>query len=223
MNRKIVALVQEKLKDERGKKVIFLSHCLLNQNVRYLGGAFRRGCVEEVVEAFIQNGAGLCQLRCPEQQAWGGVLKSFILNIYGSKGTLLYSLRRFWRPLFIGYTKWIYRRLANEAVKEIEDYLASGFTVIGVVGIGGSPSCGVETTLDIGKSLDVLAGCPLSALSRWVVNEEAVAGSLSKGPGLFMKAIRRRLARKGLDVKFYEHDLIAEMKDRPLLPLEVSP
>ena len=39
----------ERLKDERGKRVVFVSHCLLNENVRYLGGAFRRGGVDEVI------------------------------------------------------------------------------------------------------------------------------------------------------------------------------
>ena len=35
------AALLEKLRDERGRRVVFLSHCLLDENVRYLGGAFR--------------------------------------------------------------------------------------------------------------------------------------------------------------------------------------
>jgi hypothetical protein len=30
----------ERLADARSNKVIFVSHCLLDENVRYLGGAF---------------------------------------------------------------------------------------------------------------------------------------------------------------------------------------
>ena len=63
-----------KLADERSRRVVFLSHCLLNQNMRYLGGP-----------------------------------------------------------------------LAREVAGGIEDYARSGFEVVGVVGIAGSPSCGVLT------------------------------------------------------------------------------
>jgi hypothetical protein len=44
-------LLLERLKDERSKRVIFVSHCLLNENTRYLGGAFRRGCADKFVDA----------------------------------------------------------------------------------------------------------------------------------------------------------------------------
>jgi hypothetical protein len=47
----------EQLKDERGKRVVFVSHCLLNENVRYLGGTFRRSGVEEVIMDSTNNGA----------------------------------------------------------------------------------------------------------------------------------------------------------------------
>ena len=46
MNGKRLQVLLERLDDERSKKVVFISHCLLNENVRYLGGAFptrRRG------------------------------------------------------------------------------------------------------------------------------------------------------------------------------------
>jgi hypothetical protein len=82
----------ERLKDERSKRVIFVSHCLLNENTRYLGGAFRSGCVDELVDAFQQQGLGIYQMRCPEQCAWGGVLKRRVLLFYGSKGTIMWSV-----------------------------------------------------------------------------------------------------------------------------------
>ena len=138
-------LLLERLKDERSKRVIFVSHCLLNENTRYLGGAFRRGCVDELVDFFQQEGLGIYQMRCPEQQAWGGVLKRHLSPFYGSKGTILYRLRHVLLPLFLLYTCWVYRRLAKEVVKDVEDYLRSGFEVIGIVGVGGSPSCGATS------------------------------------------------------------------------------
>ncbi len=216
MNHSRPQLLLERLKDERSKRVIFVSHCLLNENTRYLGGAFRQGGVDELVDGFQQEGLGISQMRCPEQRAWGGVLKRYLLPIYGSRGTLLYRLRHLLLPLFLWYTRWRYRRLANEVVRDIEDYVRSGFEVVGIVGVGGSPSCGVCTRLDLRCSLEVVAGCPLARLDRRVMNEEAVAACLSEGEGLFVAAVQRRLRRKHLTIRWYEHDLLSEITGQPI-------
>ncbi len=118
-------------------------------------------------------------------------------------------------PLFLFYTRWVCRRLAIEVVRDIADYVRSGFEVVGVVGVGGSPSCGVWSTLDLRRSLEVVAGCPLARLDRRVMNEEVVA-CLSEGEGLFMAAIQRELRRKHLSIRWYEHDLLSEIRRQPI-------
>jgi len=204
----------EQLKDERGKRIVFVSHCLLNENVRYLGGAFRRSGVEEVIMAFLQQGIGIYQMPCPEQRAWGGVLKRYILPWYGSKGTLRYAIAKQMLGVFLWYTRHVYRRLAKRVVHDIEDYVLSGFKVVGIVGIGGSPSCGVRRTLDIKRSLVVAASCPVQQLNREAFNEAAVAACVIDGEGMFEHALRRRLERRGLPVPFIEHDIVAEMRGK---------
>lgn len=165
---------------------------------------------------FQQEGLGIYLMRYPEQRAWGGVLKRYVLPVYGSKGTLLYRLRHVLLPLFTWYTRWIYARIAKEVVRDIEDYVPSGFEVVGIVGVGGSPSCGVCTRLDLGRSLEVVAGCPLATLDRHLMNEEAIAGCLSKGEGLFIEAIQHQLRRKHLTIRWYEHELLAEIRGQPI-------
>ena len=64
--------LRSRLWDARSGRVVFVSHCLLNQNTRYLGGAFRPGAVHEVLDPFMQGGIGICQMPRPEQLAWGG-------------------------------------------------------------------------------------------------------------------------------------------------------
>lgn len=206
----------ERLKDERSKRVIFVSHCLLNENTRYLGGAFRQGCVDELVDAFQQEGLGIYQMRCPEQHAWGGVLKRYVLPFYGSKGTILYRLRHLLLPLFLWYTRLIYRHIAKEVVRDISDYVRSGFEVVGIVGVGGSPSCGVWSKLDLRCSLEAVAGCPVAQCNRRLVNEEAVTACLREGEGLFIAAIQRQMRRKHITIKWYEHDLLAEIRGLPI-------
>lgn len=204
------------LEDERSKQVIFVSHCLLNENTRYAGGAFRRGGLDELTDAFQREGLGIVQMRCPEQCAWGGVRKRSILRVYGSCGTLLFRLLPVLVPLFLWYTRVRYWFLARAVAREIDDYLRSGFTVAGVVGVGGSPSCGVCTTLDLQQSLHVLAGCPASALDRRSMNEQAIVDCLRPGAGLFVAALRRHLCQRHRSVVWYEHELLDEIRGRPI-------
>lgn len=204
--------VFSRLHDERSGKVVFVSHCLLNENTRYAGGAFRPGVVGEVLARFVSNGWGIYQMPCPEQRAWGGVLKRHLLRAYGSKRSVLYRLRRPLLWTFIAYSRGVYARLARRVVHDIADYQRSGFQVVGVVGVGSSPSCGITTTLDMRRSFEAVAGCPLASLNREAINECAVLQCRVAGPGLFIRALRRQLTRHGLTIPLLEHDLAEEMR-----------
>ena len=212
----------ERLRDARSGKVVFLSHCLLNQNVRYLGGAFRPGAVDEVTEVFRRDGVGLCQLRCPEEAAWGGVLKRLLLTAFGSRGTLRHRLRRPLLALFGWYTRLFYRRLAAKAARQIADYVRSGFDVVGVVGVADSPSCGVHRTLDLEGALEAVADVPLSALTSRFMNERVVAAHARAGAGWFTAALARSLRKRGLRVPFFEIDAAPALEGAAAKLVEVS-
>ncbi|BCI91296.1 hypothetical protein NIIDMKKI_65020 [Mycobacterium kansasii] len=145
-------LLLDQLADERSRRVVLVSHCLLNENTRYAGGATRPGAVTEVVDELITARTGIHQLPCPEQLAWGGVLKRHSLRLYHSKGGPLYAVRGALLSAFIMWTKVIYRRLARRVARDVADYHRAGIAVAGIVGIGASPSCGVTTTLDMRAS-----------------------------------------------------------------------
>ena len=63
MSERRETLLSERLRDERGRRVVFVSHCLLNENTRYLGGAFHSGAVPEIAE-LQRLGIGIHQMRC---------------------------------------------------------------------------------------------------------------------------------------------------------------
>jgi predicted secreted protein len=203
----------ERFRDQRSRRVVFISHCLLNENVRYLGGAFQPGAVREALAPFLNQGIGIVQMPCPEQRAWGGVLKRRTLRYYGSSRRLGPAALLAFR----GYTRWMYWRLARRVVRDLEDYLHSGFEVVGIVGIAGSPSCGVARTLDLRRSLPVIAD---PTIDRDNLNARAIAECVIPGRGLFVEALRRRLHRRGLEVPFLEFDLVAEIhgQPRPITP-----
>ena len=127
-------LLIEQLADARGRRVVFLSHCLLNENTRYLGGACVPGCLPEVVEWCIKQRLAIVQMPCPEQQAWGGVLKPMLLRAYGLKrrSPVVFAMRRLLLAVFRWHTRRVYRKLARLVASEIADYLSSGMEVYAI-------------------------------------------------------------------------------------------
>lgn len=215
MNSKLRQLAK-KLEDDRSGKVIFVSHCLMNENARYLGGAFTEGCVDEVLDEIRKHGIGVVQMKCPEQAAWGGVLKKHLWLGLGlrSRSMTLYRLRGMLLRAFLWHTKRAYRKMARGVAAEIEDYRNSGLGVVGVVGVDGSPSCGVGTIVDMKRSFDYLASFGVDEIDRNKMNELAVMECLAEGSGLFIEALKNRLARRSLRVDFYAYDLAAEITGR---------
>lgn len=202
---------RRRLHDGRGDRVVLLSHCLLNENVRYLGGAGRPAGVSEIVDAYLTRGVGICQLACPEQRAWGGVHKRLLLPAFGSAGTARAPLARLLLRPFLWYSRLVYARLAAAVVRDVRDYRRSGVDVVAFVGVGGSPSCGVRTTLDMDGALDVLTRCPARQLDRQTLNERVIAANVRPGDGLFVRALRTRLARARISLPLLEHDLLEEI------------
>ena len=198
--------LQQQLTDLRGRRVVLLSHCLLNQNVRYLGRAGRAGGDNEVVADYLRRGIGIHQMPCPEQRAWGGVLKRMMLVAYGSGGTLRAPLVRLLLGPFVRYTRFRYARLARTVVRDVLDYRRAEVDVVGVVGVADSPSCGVYTTLDLSGAVEVPTRCPLARLDLRTLNEDVVAAHVRPGQGLYTRAFQHRLADVGATVRFDEHN-----------------
>jgi predicted secreted protein len=196
--------------DERSGRVAFVSHCLLNQNVRYPGGATCAGAVPEVLGRYVDDGVGLCQMPCPEQRAWGGVPKRHLLRLCGRRPLRWRTLRRTMLAVVTGWTRLVYRRLARRVADDIADYIRSGLEVVEIVGVGGSPSCGVHTTLDLERALAALARVD-PATDRRSANRRVVTDNVVPGTGVFIACLDRALAAHGVRVAHSEHDLVAEL------------
>lgn len=114
---------------KRGKKIVLLSHCMLNCNAKVEGLSTYRAMKFRILEKLYSMDIGVIQLPCPE------------MHIYGIKR---------W-----GHTKEQFDNLhyRNEARKllepignQVKNYIENGYRVIGVIGVDGSPSCGVSLT-----------------------------------------------------------------------------
>jgi predicted secreted protein len=206
-----VAQWATRIRDQRSRRVVFVAHCLLNENTRYLGGARYGGAIREIVQFCLDNDIGIVQLPCPEQHAWGGVLKSRLLFFYGSEGKLRYQVRGAVLPLLVWYTRRIYRRLARQTAAEIEDYQKSGFVVVGIIGVDASPTCGVTKSLDMKQALARIARLKKQTVTAEEMNA-IVSSTVTTGRGLYIDLLQEELTKRRIRVPFAAHDLLAELK-----------
>jgi len=113
---------------ERGKKIIFVSHCLLNQNARAIGREKYTGSVKDLLELFAEAGVGIIQLECPQIEFNNGLdRKAITKNSYDTNG----------------YRKSC-QKLSSKVMKKIEIYLRKNYRVLGILGIEFSSTCGVH-------------------------------------------------------------------------------
>jgi uncharacterized protein YbbK (DUF523 family) len=204
-----IELVRAKLADRRRGEVVFLSHCILNVNARYLGGSERAGSVDELARGYLASGTGIIQLPCPEQGAWGGILKKWLwIGVGMGDG----PLGRAALGLFMAWTRARYARYARAAARTIAAWVEAGYSVKEVLCIDGSPSCGLNRRLSMARSFPLFARTRLEDLDRRAMNGSLYGECLEDGPGLFTAALLRRLGRMGLRIDFKAYDLVAEMK-----------
>jgi hypothetical protein len=157
----------------------------------------------------------MVQMPCPEQRVWGGVIKRRLLRAYGLKERhpLLYRVRWLLLPLALLGTRLAYRRLAREVAAQIEDYIVSGYRVMCVAGVDGSPTCAVKASLDA-RRLDALCAIPVREITP--ARQAAIMRhAVRPGRGLFIAELERELARRRITVPFTAHDLFAEADGQP--------
>ena len=187
--------------DNRGKRIVYVNHCLLNQSARAPGAAFREGASAEFIQILLNSGLSIEQLPCLECIGMGGVSrKSFDKYL----PLLSNSIENGWFPLVIPFVKaWLIKfeklckKEAAKAVDRMEDCIKEGYTILGVVGVNDSPTCGVTKTLDFVEFIRRLA------IARDVENpvKQIIQDTLIDGTSFFMGNIMTELRARRMDVK----------------------
>ncbi len=113
---------------KRGKKIIFVSHCILNQNTVVEPLARAKGSYVKILKEVIDQGIGIHQLPCPEFIHLGLQRKPMEKQEYDT-------------PQYRSLCK----ELSQNVLQTIQEYLKNGYKILGVIGIENSPTC------DIGK------------------------------------------------------------------------
>jgi predicted secreted protein len=113
----------------RSRKIIVFCHCILNSNTKVAPLATYNGVLKEAVNDFIEKGYGIIQLPCPEVTYLG-------MNRWGM------SKDQYDHPSYRRHCKKILEPYADQ----IEAFANADYQIHGVVGVNGSPSCGVSQT-----------------------------------------------------------------------------
>jgi predicted secreted protein len=114
--------------DARGMKIAVVSHCILNQNTVAPGLASHKGTVESLVKLLVDKGYGILQLPCPEATYLGMNRWWMTKNQYDT-------------PNYRAHC----RHILEPTLTLLQELTGKGAQYI-VIGIKGSPSCGIYTT-----------------------------------------------------------------------------
>jgi predicted secreted protein len=157
--------------DARSKSILFVAHCVLNQNSISDCTAVYPGSIKEIMELLCESDIGIVQMPCPELACLGldrgsidgGACPAVIEN---TRIRALMNRRSSANKM---------RQLVHNLVFQVSEYRSHGFDIRGIVGINRSPSCGVDTTSKNNQEVE--------------------------GEGVFIEALRNELAKKGIHIE----------------------
>lgn len=165
------------------KRILLVSHCVLNTASKLKtydekSASEEEGLRKEIVKAAIDCDVQLLQLPCPEFLQYGS-------NRWG------HTQNQFDNVFF----RQRCRELLEPIVMQLMEYRSNPkeFEVIGVLGIDGSPSCGVKYTCkgDWGGEFG----------GRREVQKALDSCTLQSGQGVLMMVLEEMLHEKGISLK----------------------
>ena len=154
--------------DARSRKIVFVSHCFLNQNSISDGTADFPAANRTIVSLLLEHDVGIVQMPCPELLCLGLDRG----DVHGGERPVIVENTRIRGALQTPEASLRLHPLVEQVVYQMEQYQQNGFSVLGVVGINRSPSCGIETTS---------------------AQDEEIAGM-----GVFMAALKQKLDARGI-------------------------
>ena len=162
---------------KRTGNMVLLAHCILNVNAKVGGLATVPAGCTNLVTRLLNEGYGIIQLPCMEQlccgsSRWGQVKEQLDFPAFRRRCA----------------------QVLEPIVDQTEDFIRNGYRVCGVIGLDGSPSCGVNETCSGHWGGEIGDGY---GLEEKIPTLHAISGA-----GVMMEVLRTQLAERGLSLPF---------------------
>lgn len=112
---------------ERSKKIVLVSHCILNQNTVVNPLARANGSYVDIVTELMKNGIGIHQLPCPEYRYLGLKREPMTKEQFDTEAF-----------------RSLNKSISKDTVNVVKEYINNGYDVIGIIGINESPTCSIN-------------------------------------------------------------------------------
>ena len=165
----------------RSKKIAIISHCIINQNSVVKGEYKDINIFFPFIKKLFEENIGILQLPCPETEYYGlrrwGHVKEQFNNC--------------------GYRKYL-EKIVNSFVDIIKEYINNEYEIVGIYGIAGSPSCGVNLTCSANWEGEI---------SLYKDKEDIVSRvKMINESGIFMEIFKSVLDKNKINIPFYDVD-----------------
>lgn len=173
-----IGKIKENILDARGGRLIFISHCILNQNACVRGLASQPAVIRQLVDLLLAHNIAIYQMPCPEVTYIGSMRWGQVKKQYGS-------------PMFRRHC----RKIAIEICDQIQTYRDNDHKIIGLVMRDGSPTCGLNCAAVEADKEQVWGGMVWNAspLQRF-----------GKTPGVYTEELLAEItSRKDFDVPLF--------------------
>jgi predicted secreted protein len=157
--------------DCRSGRIIFVSHCYLNQNAKVRAIARYPGVYQPLVELLLASDVGIFQMPCPEMGYLGAKRWGQVRDQYDT-------------PMFRRHCE----SLSEPVLDQAEDYLSSGYRLLAFVMVDGSPVCGLKRTPQPAMEGERWGGMV------WYLPKQRFI----EGRGVFCEILQRDLTQRGL-------------------------
>ncbi len=161
----------------RSKKIVIVCHCLLNANAKVYPLAQCGGVYHNVINDHITEDTGIIQLPCPE--------------------TIYLGMKR-WGMTREQYDTPHFRKTCQEmlgpSVTQLKAFADAGYTIEKIIGMDGSPNCGVNRTCYGFTGGEIGTG--------EIASTQLANLTFAPGRGVFMEILATLLEAEQLSVPF---------------------
>lgn len=165
----------------RSKKIAIISHCIINQNSVVKGEYKDINIFFPFIKKLFEENIGILQLPCPETECYGLRRRGHVKEQFDN----------------CGYRKYL-EKIINSFVDIIKEYINNGYEIVGIYGIAGSPSCGVNLTCSANWEGEI---------SLYKDKEDIVSRvKMINESGIFMEMFKSILDKNKINIPFYDVD-----------------